>query len=168
MRGVSAPKRSKDSTSREPIEIDQTRIVLYLNRPNGRLGGGSNPVKHVCDLATFFELPPRGVAKWRCEIKWPHNRGQEKVGCQEVRAAFFIEVSSCFVVESLIAFHFWNLELSSAEKAGIQPTYQAPFQEVVTSPLPTPLGAELFFSSNAFSVIDASRSPHIPSQSGGH
>jgi hypothetical protein len=33
-------------------------------------------------------------------------------------------------------FHFWNLEQSSAEKAGIDPTYQAPFQEVVTSPLP--------------------------------
>jgi hypothetical protein len=36
----------------------------------------------------------------------------------------------------------WNLEQSSAEKAGIRPTFQAPFQEVVTSPLPTPLGME--------------------------
>ena len=33
-----------------------------------------------------------------------------------------------------------SIEQSSAEKAGIQPIYQAPFQEAVTSPLPAPLG----------------------------
>jgi hypothetical protein len=42
-----------------------------------------------------------------------------------------------------LSFSFLNLEQSSAEKAGIQPTYQAPFQEAVTSPLPMPLGVEL-------------------------
>ncbi len=35
-----------------------------------------------------------------------------------------------------------QLEQSSTEKAGIHPTYHEPFPEVVTSPLPTPLGAE--------------------------
>jgi hypothetical protein len=34
-------------------------------------------------------------------------------------------------------FHFWNLEQSSTEKAGIQPTYHEHFQEVVTdTPFP--------------------------------
>ena len=52
----------------------------------------------------------------------------------------------------LFTYHFWNLEQSSTEKAGIQPTYHEPFQEVVTSPLPTPLGAEQtwFFTAPAF------------------
>jgi hypothetical protein len=34
-------------------------------------------------------------------------------------------------------FRFWNLEQPSTEKAGIQPTYRAPFQEVVCN-LPAP------------------------------
>ena len=55
-------------------------------------------------------------------------------------------------------FYFWNLEQSSAEKAGVRPTYQAPFQEVVTSPLPTPLGAEQNF---VFLSLRVS-SPHAP------
>ena len=42
-------------------------------------------------------------------------------------------------------FHFRNLEQSSTEKAGIQPAYHEPFQEVVTSPLPAHLGAEQNF-----------------------
>jgi hypothetical protein len=41
-----------------------------------------------------------------------------------------------------LSLHFWNLEQSSTEKAGIPPTYHEPLQEVVTSPLPAPLGAE--------------------------
>jgi hypothetical protein len=50
-------------------------------------------------------------------------------------------------------FHFWNLEQSSTEKAGIHPTYHEPFQEVVTSPLPTPLRAEqTWFYSTAAST----------------
>ncbi len=50
-------------------------------------------------------------------------------------------------------FHFWNLEQPSVEKEGIDQTYQAPFQEAVTSPLPTPLGVErnsVFLSLHAF------------------
>jgi hypothetical protein len=46
---------------------------------------------------------------------------------------------------SVIPVHFWNLEQPSTEKAGIHPTYHEPFQEVVTSPLPAPLGAEQNF-----------------------
>ena len=46
---------------------------------------------------------------------------------------FFFEYDANFF------FRFWNLEQSSAEKAGIQPTYQG-IQP--TSPLPTPLGVE--------------------------
>ncbi len=47
--------------------------------------------------------------------------------------------------DGIFFFHFWNLEQFSTEKAGIQPTYHEPFQEVVTSPLPAPLDAEQNF-----------------------
>ncbi len=58
-----------------------------------------------------------------------------------------IEKSTCVraVLRQWFTVHFWNLEQPSAEKAGINPTYQAPFQEVVTSPLPSPLGVEQNF-----------------------
>jgi hypothetical protein len=58
-------------------------------------------------------------------------------------------------------FHFWILEQSSTEKAGIPPTYHEPFQEVVTSPLPTPLGAEQtwFYSTAASTHVGSGRAP---------
>jgi hypothetical protein len=53
---------------------------------------------------------------------------------------------SCACVLSLFTFHFWNLEQStSEEKAGIDPTYQTPFQEIATSPLPTPIAWGIVF-----------------------
>jgi hypothetical protein len=40
----------------------------------------------------------------------------------------------------------WMLELDlTNQKAGIQPAFQAPFQGVVTFPLPTPLGMNQIF-----------------------
>ncbi len=58
-----------------------------------------------------------------------------------------------------VHFHFWNLEQSSAVKAGIDPTYQAPFQEAVTSPLLTPLGVEQNFN---FLVVGVGIGKRIP------
>ena len=44
-----------------------------------------------------------------------------------------------------LCFHLWNLDQSSAEKRGLTQLIMSPFQEVVTSPLPAPLGAEQKF-----------------------
>jgi hypothetical protein len=65
------------------------------------------------------------------------------------------------LIPPLSLFHFWNLELSSTEKVGIQPTYHEPFQEVVTFPLPAPLGAEQtwFYSTAASTHVGSSRVP---------
>ncbi len=42
-------------------------------------------------------------------------------------------------------FSLWNLEQYQHRKAGIETTYQTPFQKVMTSPLPTPVGGEQNF-----------------------
>jgi hypothetical protein len=50
-----------------------------------------------------------------------------------------------------VILHFSLLESRAvpAQKAGIHPTYQTPFQKVVTSPLPTPIA----WSKNYFSCF---------------
>ena len=58
---------------------------------------------------------------------------------------------------ALVTFYFWNLEQPSTEKAGIPPTYHEPFQEVVTSPLPAPLGAEQNFCVSVLEVSSLMR-----------
>ncbi len=89
-----------------------------------------------------------------------------------------------------LGFTFGIYSRTSEEKAGIDPAYQTPFQEIATSPLPTRIAWSIFFFNVSFLASSASRevprrpaksrgvqmhlthdsarSPKIPSQSGGH
>ncbi len=105
-------------------------------------------VVEVVALLGFIQRASAAVAQFgRSLIK---SRRRSRISRAHPRAAISAQrdvILSLNIDLALLTdeFRFWNLEQSSTEKAGIPPTYHEPFQEVVTSPLPAPLGAEQNF-----------------------